>query len=104
METEEQRLVARLISNVCRRHVSAEEKRETLEKLGENYLSEGVNRGKIAYKIAETTGMSYRWVMKYLPDKLKERPGLGGPSKGLKPDKGKEMAQKSKVPHLATTE
>jgi len=104
VETEEQRLVARLISNVCRRQVPAGEKSEMLEKLGEIYLSEGVNRGKIAYKIAEMTGMSYRWVMKYLPDKLKERPGLGGPSKALKLDKRKEKTQKSKVAHLATEE
>ena len=25
--------------------------------------------------------MSLRWVMTYLPDRLKERPGVGGPSK-----------------------
>jgi ParB-like chromosome segregation protein Spo0J len=104
VETEEQRLVARLISNVCRRQVSAGEKREILEKLGEIYLSEGVKLGKIAYKIADMTGMSYRWVMKYLPDKLKERPGLGGPSKALYLDKGKEKRQKSKVARIATEE
>lgn len=40
--------------------------------------------------------------MKYLPDKLKERPGLGGPSKALKFDKSKEKIRKSKVAHLAT--
>jgi len=72
VETEEQRLLARLISNVCRRHVSAEEKTEVLGRLGETYLKEGVETGKIAYKIAERTGMSYRWVAKYLPDKFKD--------------------------------
>lgn len=104
VETEEQRLVARLISNVCRRQVPAAEKSEILEKLGEIYLSQGVKPGKIAYKIAVTTGMSYRWVMKYLPDKPKERSGLGGPSKASYLDKGKEKRQKSKVAHLATGE
>jgi ParB-like chromosome segregation protein Spo0J len=104
VETEEGRLVARLISNVCRRQVPAGEKREILQKLGEIYLHEGVKPGKIALKIAEMTGMSYRWVMKYLPDKLKERPGLGGPSKALCLDKGKENRHKSKVAHLATEE
>jgi len=79
VETEEQRLLARLISNVCRRHVPAEEKTEILGRLGEIYLKKGVEPGKIAYKIAEKTGMSYRWVMKYLPEKYKEKPGLGGP-------------------------
>lgn len=102
VEMEEDRLVARLISNVCRRDVSAGEKSGELGKLGEIYLSEGLKPGRIAYKIGEETGMSYRWVMEYLPDKLKERPGLGGPSKALKFDKSKEKTQKSKVAHLAT--
>jgi hypothetical protein len=72
VETEEQRLIARLVSNVCRRNVPAKEKREMLGRLGEIYLKEGVEKGKIAYKIAEKTGMSYQWVMKYLPEKFKD--------------------------------
>jgi hypothetical protein len=28
--------------------------------------------GNVAYKIAEETGMSYRWVMKYLPKRYKD--------------------------------
>ena len=102
IETVKEKLIARLISNVCRRHVSAEEKSEILGRLGEVYFNEGVEPGKIAYEIAEETGMSYRWVMKYLPDKLKARPGLGGPSKALKFDKSKEKTRKSKVAHYAT--
>jgi len=100
--TVKEKLIARLISNVCRRHVSAEEKSEILERLGEAYFSEGVEPGKIAYEIAEETGMSYRWVMNYLPDKYKARPGLGGPSKALKFDKSKEKAHKSEVAYYAT--
>jgi hypothetical protein len=42
-----------------------------LGRLGEIYLKQGVEHGKIAYKIAEKTGMSYPWVMKYLPEKFK---------------------------------
>jgi hypothetical protein len=72
VETEEQRLITRLISNVCRRNVPAKEKTETLAKLGEIYQKEGIEPGKIAYKIAEKTGMSYRWVMKYLPNQFKD--------------------------------
>ena len=72
VETEEQRLIARLVSNVCRRNVPAKEKKEMLGKLGEIYLNEGVEQGKIAYKIAEKTGMTCRWVTKYLPDKFKD--------------------------------
>ena len=89
VETEEQRLIARLISNACRRHVPAEEKTEMLSRLGEIYMKEGVEPGEIAHKIAEKTGMSYTWVMKYLPDKYRERPGLGGPKDWGNVDKRK---------------
>ena len=77
---ERERLLARLISNVCRRTVSSSEKSETLARLGRIYLEAGERPGKLAYRIAEETGMSYRWVMKYLPGDLKARPGLGGPT------------------------
>ena len=43
-----------------------------LERLGEIYQKEGVKPGEIAHKIAEETGMSYTWVMKYLPEKFKD--------------------------------
>ena len=72
IETEEQRLIARLVSNVCRRNVPAKEKTEMLGRLGDIYLKEGVEQGKIAQKIAEKTGMTCRWVTKYLPDKFKD--------------------------------
>ena len=72
VETEEHRLIARLVSNICRRHVPAKEKKEMLERLGEIYQKEGVKPGEIAHKIAEETGMSYTWVMKYLPEKFKD--------------------------------
>jgi hypothetical protein len=71
VETEEQLLIARLISNACRRHVTAEEKTEMLKRFGETCLKEGVKPKGIAQKIMEETGMSYRWMMKYLPDKYK---------------------------------
>jgi len=61
--------------------VAAEEKTEMLERLGEIYLSEGVKPKGIAQKIMERTGMSYRWVMKYLPDKYKADPKKGKRSK-----------------------
>ncbi|MEM1538946.1 MAG: hypothetical protein QXW82_03800 [Candidatus Bathyarchaeia archaeon] len=81
IESEEERLIARLVANICRRSISAEEKRKMLRELGELYVKAGVRRGTmLANKISERTGMSYRWVMKYLPDDLKERPGVGGPS------------------------
>jgi hypothetical protein len=77
---ERERLLARLISNVCRRTVSSSEKSDTLARLGKIYLEAGERPGKLACRIAQETGMSYRWVMKYLPDDLKARPGLGGPA------------------------
>jgi len=77
---ERERLLARLISNVCRRTVSSSEKSDALARLGRIYLEAGERPGKLAYRIAQETGMSYRWVMKYLPDDLKARPSLGGPA------------------------
>jgi hypothetical protein len=73
IESEEDRLAARLISNVRRRNVAAAEKREILQELGEIYVKEGVKSGTVlARKIFEESGMSYRWVMKYLPEKFKD--------------------------------
>jgi len=63
IESDEQRLVARLIANVCRRNVPAEEKSRMLEELGELYVKEGVKPGaEPARKISEVTGMSLRWL------------------------------------------
>ncbi|MGB9959395.1 MAG: hypothetical protein ACPLKQ_02600 [Candidatus Bathyarchaeales archaeon] len=103
VESDEQRLVARLIANVCRRNVPAEEKRRMLEELGELYVKAGVKRGtELARKISEVTGMSFRWVMMYLPDKLKERPGVGGPSRATDSPNIKRIFYKGKVARLAT--
>ena len=101
---ERERLLARLISNVCRRTVSSSEKSDTLARLGRIYLEAGERPGKLAYRIAEETGMSYRWVMKYLPDDLKARPGLGGPAllKSQNLYKCKEKNDICKVAHSAT--
>ena len=80
IKTEEDLLIARLVANVCRRHVPAKEKRELLRKLAEIYVKQGVKPGvELVSMIVEKTGMSYRWVMKYLPDIFKKRPGCGGP-------------------------
>ena len=97
------RLVARLIANVCRRRVSAEEKSQILEELGELYFKAGFKPGaEIARKISEETGMSFRWVMKYLPDKFKERPGIGGPARHLNLTKAKENIYECRVANRAT--
>jgi len=72
IKTEKDRLIARIIGNTLRRTVSSDEKTEMLDRLGEILLNEGIELGKIAYEIAEQTGMSYTWVMKYLPDRFKD--------------------------------
>lgn len=72
VKTEKERVIVRLIGNACRRTVPAQEKTEMLDTLGSILLKEGLKPGEIAEKIAEDTGMSYRWVVKYLPGKYKD--------------------------------
>ena len=81
-------------------HILAQEKMDVSERLGQIYLSQGLTVGKIARKIAEKTGMSYRWVMTYLPTNVKQ--DLTFHSKTLNLDKGREKTPKSKVARLAT--
>ncbi|MGB9853315.1 MAG: hypothetical protein ACPLRY_00690 [Candidatus Bathyarchaeales archaeon] len=101
IKSDEDRIIARLIANVCRRSVPAEEKSEMLKELGELYVKAGIKPGaELANKISEKTGMSYRWVMKYLPDEFKERPGIGGPSKRFNLVKGN--LYEGKVARFAT--
>jgi len=66
------RLILRLHLNVIRRNAPAREKTELLEEIGKILLEKGVPPGEISKKIAEKTGMSYTWVMKYLPDRFKD--------------------------------
>ena len=101
--SDEERLVARLIANVCRRNVPAGEKSRMLGELGGVYVKAGFKLGaELARKISEVTGMSFRWVMMYLPDKLKERPGVGGPSGTSDLPNIKGIFYKGKVARLAT--
>ena len=86
VDSEEKRLLARLISNVCRRDISPKEKTELLRMLGNLCLKQGLAHRRIARVLSEKTGMSYRWVMKYIPDAFKVRPGLGGRKKQNKKD------------------
>jgi hypothetical protein len=72
IRTEKDLLIARIVSNTVRRSVPHKEKTELLGRLGQIYLSAGVEPGRIAHKIADETGMSYTWVIKYLPDRFKD--------------------------------
>jgi hypothetical protein len=94
IESEKQRLEARIVSNICRRVVSPAEKQRLIEELAEICVSEGTKRGQIAQKIATETGLTYRWVMKYLPERYKERPGCGGPSNALGVSRNKDCWNK----------
>jgi len=51
IRTEKDRLIARIVSNTVRRSVPRREKTMLLAKLGEIYLNEGVEPGRVAYKI-----------------------------------------------------
>jgi len=77
--SEEQKIVAKLVANVCRRNVSSTEKTTILRDLGRLYLKQGLKPSKLAMEISRKTGLTYRWVMKYIPSDFKMRPGLGGP-------------------------
>jgi len=72
IKTKKDRIIAKIISNNVRRYVCKEEKRKLMGELGDIFLREGIAVGKIAYEISSVTGMSYRWVMKYLPNTFKD--------------------------------
>jgi hypothetical protein len=71
-----------------------------LGRLGEIYLKDGVEPGKIAYKIAEETGMSYTWVMKYLPEKFKNcvKSGSARATRRVAEKEPKEIAELTAPP------
>jgi hypothetical protein len=44
-----------------------------LDKIGRILIKEGIPRGEISKEIAKITGMSYPWVVKYLPQEYKDK-------------------------------
>lgn len=60
-----QTAIARLVINVCRRKVPPEEKTKLLANIAK--LTKWTPK-----QIAKNTGMSYRWVLKYLPEEYKQ--------------------------------
>lgn len=66
VKTREQFLMARLVANLHRREVPPEEKRQWLGELAEE-------TGQSPKQIAEKLKMSYRWVVKYIPETYKDR-------------------------------
>jgi hypothetical protein len=73
-----------------------------LGRLGEIYLNEGVEQGKIAYKITEKTGMSYQWVTKYLPDKFKDPPQSDRAKSALRRRAGEDPSVRTLLKELLT--
>ncbi len=72
VKSEKERLILRVVSNNQRRNVSNCEKSRQLSHLAKIFVEEGITQGKLGYQIAEATGMSYQWVMKYLPEQFKD--------------------------------
>jgi hypothetical protein len=72
VKSEKERLILRVVSNNQRRNVSNCEKSRQLAHLAKIFVEEGITQGKLGYQIAEATGMSYQWVMKYLPEQFKD--------------------------------
>jgi hypothetical protein len=72
VKTEKDRLIARIVGNTVRRTVPQDEKMQWLRRLGEILLEEGIEPGRITWEIVKKTGMSYRWVAKYLPIDFKD--------------------------------
>jgi len=72
IKTEKELLIARIACNTIRRNTTSKEKSELLTKLGEICLNEGTPIGRVVYELMYQTGMSYRWVAKYLPKRFKD--------------------------------
>jgi hypothetical protein len=73
IKTEKDRLLVRIVANNVRRSVPSTEKNRVLNELGQILMDEGIEPGQIASVIAEKTGMSYRWVAKYLASDYKDK-------------------------------
>ena len=67
-------LVARIISNVCRREISSYEKSELFNELAEFLIKdEEVPIQQVTRTISQLTGVSYRTVSRYLSTKFKDQ-------------------------------
>jgi mannose-6-phosphate isomerase-like protein (cupin superfamily) len=73
IKDQKQVLVARIIANLCRREVPILERRMMFENLA-RYLKEveQVDSSNIAKEISRLTGVAYRTVCRYLPEKYKD--------------------------------
>jgi len=74
IDTEEKKLVARLVANFHRRQITREEKEKWINGLAEIYKKQGLEASsKLQEKIAEVTGLSTRTIREYLGSEFKDR-------------------------------
>jgi len=71
IKTERERLVARIVANICRRDISLEERKTQIQELAKLLAQEGVERGRMVSKIAELTGLTDRYIRMLLPEEFK---------------------------------
>lgn len=96
IDTREKFLKARIISNLHRRTVPAQEIRAWLNELAELAFTEkGIKPGKISGWIADETGYSSITIRPYLDDKYKYTPSQEGGKKGSKIQKEAKKAMSS---------
>jgi DNA-directed RNA polymerase subunit RPC12/RpoP len=82
--------VARLVANVCRRDVPAEEKTEWLRQIASM-------TGWTPKQIAENLPVSYAWVMKYLPDEFKDKIKAEAGKLGGRPEEEGALRRKAEI-------
>jgi hypothetical protein len=79
IDTEEKKLLARLIANFHRRQITREEKEEWINGLARIYKKQGLkvdihNENEIVNRIAETTGLERSTVLRHLKSEYKQEP------------------------------
>jgi hypothetical protein len=62
IETEVEKLTARIVANMCRKGVSKKDKIEWISKLAGELKKQGVEKGEITKRISKLTGMTDAWV------------------------------------------
>ena len=73
IKTPTQLYLARIVANTHRRIMSAEEREEQVTKLADSLLNnDKVPRGDVVRTIVDLTGLSYRTVVRYVPEEYKD--------------------------------
>jgi len=88
LDSEEKELAFRIVANFVRRSVSEEEKKELLNKYAK--LTK-----KKPTEIAQSLGLPYTTIMRYLEPEVKERPEKGGPKPKTTGEEAKPCEKRS---------